>query len=141
MSEVDKQLEEKTTSQATQDSKETQVQPAVEVVEAQEGAQRRVQPTVAEELPTSAEGTGAVKVMKTKGKRGGKGQASKVTEGAAPECEQLGAQDLDMTHGDHQNEDLDMTYQFIRIGHPKKRRSRLWNEMQKSAMDWMGVRS
>jgi hypothetical protein len=32
-----------------------------------------------------------------------------VTEGAVPECEQLGAQDLDMTIGDHQNEDLDMT--------------------------------
>ena len=32
-----------------------------------------------------------------------------MTEGAVPECEQLGAQDLDMTHGDHQNEDWDMT--------------------------------
>ena len=32
-----------------------------------------------------------------------------MTEGAVTECEQLGAQDLDMTIGDHQNEDLDMT--------------------------------
>jgi hypothetical protein len=48
-----------------------------------------------------------------------------VTEGAVPEREQLGAQDLDMTIGDHQNEDLDMTMQFIRIERPK-RRSHLW---------------
>ena len=64
-------------------------------------------------------------MSKIRGKMVGKGRSSKVTEGAVPEREQLGAQDLDMTIGDHQNEDLDMTMQFIRIERPK-RRSHLW---------------
>ena len=71
------------------------------MVDAQGGAQRLVQPTVAEELPTSAEGTRAVKVKKKKDKRG---RSVKVAEDAVPESEQLSAEDLDVT-----NQDLDMT--------------------------------
>ena len=89
---------------ATRDSEETLVQPAVDVVDAQGGAQGLVQPTVAAELPTSAEGARAVKVKK---KRGGRGRSVKVAEGAVHESEQLSAKDLDMTNGTHQNEDPD----------------------------------
>jgi hypothetical protein len=92
----DAQLRKRTEVQAvTQDSEESRVEPDVEVVEAQGGVQRRVQPTGAEVLPASVETTSTAKVKKTRSKRGRKGRSSEVTEDVVPEREQLSAQDLD----------------------------------------------